>query len=441
MNQIAALSRAAALAGALACGLPACDDESNEQTSADAMVDVEMGDAGVDPVPDAEMSDGPDMATSPDMNIAPDMMVEPPVCLEDTTGNFGDPGATELNIEIVADGLSIPWGLDWLPDGAMLVTQRSGDILRVNTDGELQAEPVATVPITPSGEGGLLGLAIHPDVATNGWIYIYATVGRGNTLRNEVQRWVLNEAATSATFESVIVADIPALLFHNGGRLRFGPDGHLYVGTGDAGEPGLSQDVSSLGGKLLRVTDEGMVPDDNPFPGEAAYLIGVRNTQGFDWRADGTIVITDHGPSGLPAELGRTDYDEINVVAPGDNLGWPDIYQCETAEGMQTPRKTWARAMPPGGTAIYTGDSLPWQGDVFIGVLGFEADVGHLHRISLDASGNVTASETYLRGDEGYGRLREVVMGPDGHLYVTTSNCDGRGECGAGDLILRLSAP
>ena len=369
---------------------------------------------------------------------AGDMIVDD-ACLTDSGGEFGEPGQTALKVDVVADGLNTPWGLDWLPDGSMLLTERGGQVRRIDANGQLQESPVATVNITPSGEGGLLGIAVHPEVATNGWFYLYATVGQGNSLRNEVQRWVLDEAQTRASFESVIVPRIPALLYHNGGRIRFGPDGHLYVGTGDAGAPDLSQDLSSLGGKLLRVTDEGAVPDDNPFPGQAAYLTGVRNTQGFDWRADGALVVTDHGPSGLPVEDGRTDFDEINVVAAGDNLGWPTIYGCETRDGMITPRKTWARAMPPGGTVIYTGDSLPWQGDVLIAVLGFEPDVGHLHRISLDDAGYVARSETYLRGDEGYGRLREVAMGPDGHIYVTTSNCDGRGQCGSGDRILRIS--
>ena len=376
---------------------------------------------------------------SSNTDTPPTVTTEDPVCILDDSGEFGEPGQTALRVDIVATGLTIPWGLVWLPDGALLVTERRGTIRRIDADGHLREAPVATVGITPSGEGGLLGIAVHPEVETNRWLYVYATVGQGATLRNEVQRWVLDDAQTSAAFESVIVRDIPALQYHNGGRLRFGPDGYLYVGTGDAGVPSLSQEVSSLGGKLLRVTDEGAVPADNPFLGEAAYVTGVRNTQGFDWRDDGAIVLTDHGPSGLPVEEGRTDFDELNVVSPGDNLGWPDVYRCETQTGMVAPRKTWARAMPPGGTAIYTGTSLPWQGDVLIGVLGFGADVGHLHRISLDSSGNVTRSETYLRGDEGYGRLRDVVMGPDGHIYVTTSNCDGRGACGPGDLILRIS--
>ena len=384
-------------------------------------------------------STGSDSDAPPDGDPPPDDTPSSNACITDTSGEFGDPGPTPLRVDVVADGLSIPWGLDWLPDGAMLITERNGTIRRIDADGRLLPLPIATVEITPSGEGGLLGIAVHPDVSTNGWVYVYATVGQGSTLRNEVQRWVLDDTEASATFESVIVGDIPALQYHNGGRIRFGPEGYLYIGTGDAGVPALSQDVSSRGGKLLRVTDEGQIPDDNPIPGEAAYLSGVRNTQGFDWRDDGAIVLTDHGPSGLPVENGRTDYDELNVVSPGDNLGWPEVYRCETQAGMVAPRKTWARAMPPGGTAIYTGTSLPWQGDVLIGVLGFDADVGHLHRIALDSAGNVILSETYLRGADGYGRLRDVAMGPDGHVYVTTSNCDGRGECGSGDMILRIS--
>ena len=281
-------------------------------------------------------------------NEAPGGQTSELTCVVDTSGEFGDPGQTALRVDVVADGLNIPWGLDWLPDGAILVTERGGTIRRIDVAGQLQEAPVATVAISPSGEGGLLGIALHPEVATNGWLYVYATVGQTGALRNEVQRWVLNDAQTAATFESVIVSDIPALLYHNGGRIRFGPEGYLYIGTGDAGVPGLSQDVSSLAGKLLRVTDEGEVPADNPFPGQAAYLTGVRNTQGFDWRDNGAIVLTDHGPSGLPVESGRTDYDEINVASPGDNLGWPDVYRCETQAGMVAPSKTWARAMPPG---------------------------------------------------------------------------------------------
>ncbi|MEO1232356.1 MAG: PQQ-dependent sugar dehydrogenase [Myxococcota bacterium] len=386
----------------------------------------------------ADSTAGDPSEPSADLGDGGSDAIQPAACVEETHAGFGVEGTTPLDVQVVAEGLSIPWGLDWLPDGTLLFTERGGQVRRVDANGRLQSEPVATVGITPSGEGGLLGLAVHPNVASNGWLYIYATVGQGATLRNEVQRWVLDGARTQARFDGIIVADIPALLYHNGGRIRFGPDGNLYIGTGDAGVPSLSQDVSSLAGKLLRVTDEGSVPDDNPFPGQAAYLVGIRNTQGFDWAQDGTLLVTDHGPSGLPVEDGRSDFDEVNVASPGDNLGWPMTYRCETQAGLTAPRKTWVRAMPPGGAAVYTGGSLPWQGDLLIGVLGFEADVGHLHRVSFDDVGNIVRSETYLRGDEGYGRLREVAMGPDGHLYVTTSNCDGRGTCGEGDRILRI---
>ena len=137
------------------------------------------------------------------------------------------------------------------------------------------------------------------------------------------------------------------------------------------------------------------------------------------------MVLTDHGPSG---DTNRFGHDEINVVEPGDDLGWPDIYACESSEGLRSPSMTWSDALPPGGHAIYTGTEIPeWQGDVLIGVMGFTSpDQPHLHRICLSDDGNVTLSETYLRGE--YGRLRDVIMGPDGGLYVTTSNCDGRGE-------------
>lgn len=339
---------------------------------------------------------------------------------------WGPAGDVDVDVQVVAQGLATPWGLDWLPDGRMLLTERDG---RISVVDEGVVTPVGTVDVTRSGEGGLLGLAVQ-DATT---FFVYATVDGGG-LRNQVQRWTLS--GDQATFDAVIIDNIAARQFHNGGRLRL-HDGHLYIGTGDAGLPSRSQDPDDLAGKILRVLPDGAPVADNPDPGSPVYISGVRNTQGFDWVADGRMVVTDHGPSGLPAEDGRTDHDEVSLASAGDNLGWPTIYACEEAAGLVTPSITFGDAMPPGGAALYTGTEIPeWQGDLLIGVMGFSAGTPHLHRLRLADNGNVVISEVYLSGT--YGRLREVVMGPDGGLYVTTSNCDGRGDCGDGDRILRV---
>lgn len=331
----------------------------------------------------------------------------------------------------MAEDLAIPWGIDWLADGRMLMTERDGR-LTVVSDGVVTA--VGQVDVTSTGEGGLLGLALHPE--DEGAFFVYATVDdEPSGTINQVQLWRLS--GDSASFEAVVFDDIPARQFHNGGRLRIGPDDKLYIGTGDAGSPDRSQDLDDPAGKLLRVNLDGSIPDDNPDPASATWVSGIRNTQGFDWLDDGRMLITDHGPSGLPAEDGRSDHDEVSVASPGDNLGWPDIYACEEGEGFVTSSITFAEAMPPGGAAIYTGTEIPeWQGDLIIGVMGFSSTTPHLHRLRLTDGGNVEISEVYL--PDAYGRMREVAMGPDGGLYVTTSNCDGRGTCGEGDLVLRI---
>lgn len=347
-------------------------------------------------------------------------------------------GTTPVRGEVVVSGLKTPWGIGWLPDGSMLVTEREGAVRHVDAKGELRDEPVVRVPATESSEGGLLGIAVHPDFASNRTFYVFYTSSASEGRENVVERYVLAEGAGSATSAGTIVTGIPAAQFHSGGRLRFGPDGKLYIGTGDASQPKLAQDPSSLAGKLLRVNDDGTVPEDNPDPASPVWLSGVRNTQGFDWRADGRIVMTDHGPSGAENEGGRTGHDEITLAQRGDDLGWPHVTGCEQRSGSVTPSLTWTEAVPPGGAAIYTGDEIPeWKGDLFVGVLGLDKDVGHLHRVRLDDAGTVTLDEAYVL-DGGYGRIRDVVMGPDGGLYVTTSNCDGRGECGDGDRIVRV---
>ena len=379
-----------------------------------------------------------------DSTSGPTTPTEPPLTPIDVRcqlvpEGFGPAGTTPVDTEVVASDLEIPWSLQWLPDGDMLVTQRLGAILRITPEGD-KTEIARLTGVEGLLEGGLLGLALHPRFEENNWFYIYYTQQRGGEFVNVVERWTLAPDGQSALPDRIIVDGIPALLFHNGGRLRFGPDGYLYIGTGDAGTPERAQDPNSLAGKVLRVTDEGEIPEDNPFPGSPAYVIGVRNTQGISWREDGRIVMTDHGPSGLPLEGGRIGHDELNIAESGTNLGWPEQYRCEEAAGRRPPSMSWANAMPPGGIAIYDSDEIPeWRGDAFIGVLGFGSAIGHLHRIRLSDEGNVEITENYFLGEGGFGRIRDVIMGPDGGLYFTTSNCDGRGSCpDGGDLIVRV---
>ncbi len=345
---------------------------------------------------------------------------------------FGPQGKVNVRFEEVVTGLEVPWGIAFLPNGGMLVTERPGRV-RLVRNGKLLPKPVATIKVTDSGEGGLLGIAAHPNFTQNRLFYLYYTSDRGRSQVNQVERWRLSPDGLSASRDRIIIDDIPVALYHTGGRLRFGPDGMLYIGTGDARSPETSQNVDSLAGKILRLTPDGQVPKDNPFPGNPAFITGIRNTQGFDWADKSMLWVTDHGPSG---ELGRTGEDKVSVAKAGDNLGWPTLQTCESKKGLVTPSLVWREAVPPGGAAIYTGIAIPeWKGSLMIATLGSR----HLHRVAFDpkSPNQVQVHEVYLRGE---GRLREAIMAPDGELYVTTSNCDGRGSCPPQqDKILRIT--
>lgn len=332
---------------------------------------------------------------------------------------LGPTGTTKVKTELVVSGLEVPWGIAFLPGGDLLVTERPGRV-RLVRGGVLQPTAVATVPLAAGGESGLLGIALHPGFAQNRFFFVYATVDAGGR-QNRIERWKLSDDSTSATFDGVVRGGIAAAQFHDGGRLRIGPDGMLYAGTGDAREPSLSQDANSPNGKLLRLTPEGDVPGDNPIKDNPNFMLGLRNVQAFDWLDAATLVIADHGPSG---DTGRSGHDEVNVGKAGDNFGWPTIYGCGTSGSLVRPKLTWKDAVPPGGAAIYRGNAIPeWKGSVLVGVLGST----HLHRVVFDAQRRVSSHEVYFK--DSLGRIREVISGPDGELYLTTSNCDGRGSC------------
>lgn len=348
---------------------------------------------------------------------------------------YGPVGKSALRVETLVSGLRVPWGIGFISASEFLVTERPGRV-RMVRDGEILPRPVLVIPaIASRREGGLLGLAMHPQFGRNRLFYVYYTGEKDGREVNRIARYRLSDDGTQATFDRIIFDNIEAGLYHDGGRIRFGPDGMLYVGTGDGRRPELSQDLNSPSGKILRLTPDGGVPDDNPFSGNPAYVLGVRNVQAFDWFNGRTLIVADHGPTG---ELGRSGGDEVSAVSAGANLGWPNTWRCASAEGIARPFLVWDQAVPPGGLVYYTGNFVPeWKGSVLIAALRSE----NLIRIEFERQGSTVRMkqhEVYLQGN--YGRLREIVQAPDGSIYVTTSNCDKRGRCGAsGDLILRIT--
>jgi glucose/arabinose dehydrogenase len=340
--------------------------------------------------------------------------------------SLGADGPVKLRIDTVASGLEVPWSIAFLPNGDAWIAERPGRI-RALRAGKL-SPPIVTLSVSTESEAGLLGLALDPAFASNRRFFVYYT---SKDDENRVERWIASEDLASAKLDRTILQGISAAKYHDGGRLRIGPDSLLWIATGDAREPERSQKLESPNGKLLRVTLDGAPADGNPWPGNRAVLTGIRNLQAFDFLDARTVILADHGPSG---EMGRRGHDEISVAKLGDNLGWPTIWGCEQRAGMVSPLIVFKDAVPPGGGIIVRGNAIPqWKGSFVVASLGAES----LHRFALDGS-RITAHEVYLR--KTHGRLRDVENAPDGSLWVTTSNCDGRGDCGnEKDRVLRLS--
>lgn len=329
------------------------------------------------------------------------------------------PIEAQPRVTVVVGGLEVPWALAFAPDGRLFITERPGRI-RVLGDGRLAPQPVATLPVAAQGEGGLMGLALDPAFSQNGRLYICYTMSKRGGLVNRLAVLTLREQR--AGDERVLVDDIPGARVHDGCRVKFGPDGKLYFTTGDAAESRLAQRQDSLAGKILRINADGSVPADNPFPGSPIFTLGHRNPQGLAWDAAGRLFASEHGPSGFPG-----GHDELNLIRPGRNYGWPEVYgrggQARFEEPvLESGLRTWA----PSGMAI-TG------GFAYIAALRGQ----QLLRVGLAADGSVTKVTSLLEG--AYGRLRDVVVGPDGALYIATSNRNGRGSPATDDdRILRL---
>jgi glucose/arabinose dehydrogenase len=319
------------------------------------------------------------------------------------------------SVTTVTENLDAPWDLAFLPDGRALLNERAGKVRLLDRGRKLRARPAAEVPVEQVGESGLLGLAIDPGFADNHLVYLYRTGPAGNA----VLRYRLE--GDHLTEQGVVLDGIRKGPIHDGGRIRFGPDGLLYVSTGETGDMALAQDRRSLNGKILRVRG---------FRGKGSAQIvslGHRNVQGFDWEPKtNRLVATEFGPD---------SDDEVNVIRQGGNYGWPDAQGKEGAPRYVEPVVDYEQVIAPSGATFVRHPGSAWTGSFVFGALVGE----QIRRVKLDGD-RVTANETLFK--DRYGRIRTVVEGPDGALYALTNNTDGRGSPREGDdRILRIVPP
>lgn len=344
-------------------------------------------------------------------------------------GDEPEPGLDgQASLAVVAEGLDTPWEIRFLPGGDLLVTERPGALVRMEPargEGSSRLVERHEIPgVTESGEGGLMGLALHPEFPSTPWLYLCHTTSEDGGLENRLVRYRYEGGELSE--RTTFLTEIPGASIHDGCRLEFGPDGLLYVTTGDAGQAERAQDRGSLAGKVLRLTEDGEVPPGNPF-GTRVFSYGHRNPQGLAFDDRGRLWATEHGPSGMAS--GR---DELNLVRAGENYGWPEITGDESAEGMVPPvlqsgGDTWA----PAGLAYADGRLF------FGGLRGralFEVRGVDEYEAPGDPAADGAEELRLLAHFEGeLGRLRPVRVGPDGRIYFASSNRDGRGNPRQGD--------
>ena len=317
------------------------------------------------------------------------------------------PKQESSSITTIASNLDIPWDMAFLPEGEILITERPGRVRLVGKDGTVKPTAILEIKeVKHQGEGGLLGIALHPQFTQNKLVYLYYTYRNGFTTLNKVVRYKFGD--NKLVFDKTIIDNIPGGIYHDGGRIKFGPDGKLYVTTGDATIDTLAQDTGSWAGKILRINDDGSLPNDNPFANSPIYSYGHRNPQGLSWDTSGRLWETEHGPQG---------FDEVNLIESGKNYGWPEIKGNTKKDGLVTPfisslQSTWA----PSGATIK---------DNFLYFSGLRSN--EIFKLDL-GNGEI---KTYFANQ--FGRIRTINIGPDGNFYILTNNTDGRGTPKDGD--------
>ena len=322
------------------------------------------------------------------------------------------------SVQVLATNLEKPWAIGFGGD-KIFVTEKTGQV-RVIESGVLLDDPLATLRTANIFGGGLLGIAVHPSFIDNHFIYVYYTYENDDRLWNKILR--ITELNNKLDAAEVIFDKIPGSVYNNGGIMKFGPDGKLYVGTGYISESSHGpQDIQSLEGKILRLNEDGTIPDDNPFPNSPVFSLGHMNTKGLSWDNQGNLFVTEMGPS---------KNDEINLVRAGENYGWPE-QECSGNEEFVDPVTCYDPAIEPGGIVFYYDDKIKLDNPLVLASLR----ASHLFNLEIDEE-EIKSQTSILSG---MGRIRDVAVGPDGYLYLITSNTDGKGFPDASDdKLLRI---
>lgn len=336
-------------------------------------------------------------------------------------------GETEVDTHSIVTGLDTPWEILWGPDNHIWITERYGRVSRINPETGILDELLLIEEVHEQSESGLLGMALHPLFTENPYVYLVYNYLAQGSIKEKLVRYSYDGAGL--TSPETLMEDIGGAGNHNGSRLLFGDDGKLYMTTGDAVDVSTSQDLSSLNGKILRMNDDGSIPEDNPFTDSYVWTLGHRNPQGLIPGPDGSILSSEHGPS---------NDDEINVIEKGRNYGWPNVHGfCDGASEMdfcndnhvKEPIRAWTPTLAVAGIDWYSSDLIPeWENSILVTTLK-EAE---LVVLKLSEEGTEVIGETRYFNNW-WGRLRDVCVSPDGRVFISSSERDGRGSPGPGD--------